>query len=211
MPRTVPTRTVAIVVFDDVEVLDFAGPFEVFTVAGELIPHAPHAAFFACTVGLTGETVAARGGLRITPHYALSTCPTPDILIVPGGYGVRRLLAHDRFLDWLRSTAPRTELTCSVCTGALALASAGLLETAPATTHHTAFDALRAIEPTAQIAADQRFITARPATDGRGAIMTAGGISAGIDLSLHVVEQLCGRENAALVRTEMEWEWHRRG
>jgi transcriptional regulator GlxA family with amidase domain len=197
---TVNTRNVAILIFDDVEVLDFAGPFEVFNVASEVIPFSPFPAFFTYTVGLTSQAVMTRGGMRVVPHYTLETLPQPDILVVPGGFGARRLVKNPALVAWVKAQAARVERLLSVCTGALVLAQAGLLENLPATTHHTAFDLLKGISPATRVVTDQRYVQ-------NGHILTSGGISAGVDASLAVVEDLLGAEKAALVRAEMEWMW----
>jgi transcriptional regulator GlxA family with amidase domain len=194
-------RNVAILIFDDIEVLDFAGPFEVFSVAGSLLPQTPYQPFFTYTLGLTGETINARGGLRVNPTYSLDNTPQPDVLIVPGGYGSRRLLKNDRLLAWLREVAPKCEIVASVCTGALVLAAAGLLMKQTVTTHHGAFDRLPELEPSCKVARDQRFTIS---DDKR--VWTSGGISAGIDMSLAIVTHLLG-DNAEVVE-EMEWMWH---
>lgn len=195
------TRNVAILVFDDIEVLDFAGPFEVFSVAGSMMPQVPYQPFFTYTMGLTHATVNARGGLRIQPTFSLDDVPTPHVLIVPGGYGSRRLLVNDRLLAWLSETAPKCEIVASVCTGALVLAAAGLLKAKTVTTHHGAFDRLPELEPSCIVSRDARYTMS---DDKR--IWTSGGISAGIDMSLAIVAHLLG-DNKAVV-DEMEWMWH---
>lgn len=195
------TRNVAILIFDDVEVLDYAGPFEVFTVAGEVIPFQSMPHFFTYNVGVTGDMIVTRGQMRVTPHYSIANAPQPDILIVPGGYGARRLVMNPAVLDWLREQAQKVEILMSVCTGALVLARAGLLENKPATTHHESFGLLASISPSTTIIPDQRYVQS-------GSILTAGGISAGIDASLSLLDQLVGTDNAAHVRKEMEWMWH---
>lgn len=201
-PRPVlNSRNVAIVVFDGVEVLDFAGPFEVFSVAAAEMPRSPDAAFFPYTVGLTARSVEAYGGLTVTPRFALHDCPAPDILIVPGGEGTRRLLKHDGFLAWVSEQARRTEIIASVCTGALVLARAGVLAGRRATTHHGAFERLPELEPTLRLVRDERFVR-----DGK--VWSSGGISAGIDMSLAIVEHVL-KANAPVLE-EMEWMWHQR-
>jgi transcriptional regulator GlxA family with amidase domain len=195
----VNSRNVAIVIFDDVEVLDFAGPFEVFSVAAMDMPRKPYATFFPYTVGLNAEPVVATGGLRVQPRYTLLDAPRPDILIVPGGAGSRRLLKHEAFLAWLVQQATQVEILASVCTGALALARAGLLAGRRATTHHASFDRLPELEPTVTVVRDHRYVQ-----DGR--VWTSGGISAGIDMSLAIVKALLA-DNAPVVE-EMEWMWH---
>jgi transcriptional regulator GlxA family with amidase domain len=195
----VNARNVAIVIFDGVEVLDFAGPFEVFSVAAGEMPRTPYAPFFPYTVGLNARSIEAYGGLRVEPNFSLADAPTADILIVPGGNGSRRLLKNNVFLDWLQTQAEKAEIVASVCTGALALASAGLLARKRATTHHGALDRLPELEPTVQVVRDQRFVR-----DGK--VWTSGGISAGIDMSLAIVAELL-QDNQAVLQ-EMEWGWH---
>ncbi len=117
-------RTVAILVFDEVEVLDFAGPYEVFNVASELKKPSP---FFVLALGVSPGPVLARGRLPVTPRYTIADCPRPDILVIPGGSGTRPLLGHEALLRWIAESAANAELCLSVCTGALLLAAAGLL------------------------------------------------------------------------------------
>lgn len=191
-------KNVAILIFDDVEVLDFAGPFEVFTVASERIDPPP---FYVYTVAFEDRPVKARGALTIQPHYTIHTAPTPDILVVPGGYGTRPLLERDDVTAWIRQQASQVDPLLSVCTGALLLAKAGLLKGLTATTHHEEFALFQSLDPTLTIAADRRFVD-------NGKIITAGGISAGIDMALHVVEKLCGAAGKAEVVKEMEYQWH---
>ncbi len=197
--NAINVRNVAIMVFDDVEVLDFAGPFEVFSVAGSDMPFKPYQPFFTHTFSLTGGEVVAWGGLRVTPTFSMATLPQPDILLIPGGAGSRRLLKNDRLLAWLAQTAGRTELVASVCTGALVLAAAGVLKGKRATTHHGAFERLPELEPSCTLVRDQRYTQ-----DGK--VWTSGGISAGIDMSLAIVKHLLG--DSAPVVDEMEWMWH---
>jgi transcriptional regulator GlxA family with amidase domain len=191
---------VAILVFDDVEVLDFAGPFEVFNVASEAAPRNPDPPFNVFTIGHTGGIVRARGGLKIEPNYSLANTPQPDILIVPGGYGTRRLLKNDVLLKWLHDQGGKVQHMLSVCTGSLVLAQAGLLRDMPATSHHTEVMRLSELSPGTQPVTDERFVV-------HGNVITSGGISAGIDMSFYVVEKLLGAEVLALVKDEMEWLW----
>lgn len=190
-------RHVAILLFDDVEVLDFAGPFEVFAVTDEL---AEHRLFHVHTVAAAAGTVRARHGLKVVPDHTLESVPEPDLLILPGGLGSRALLQQPALLDWIRRKAPRTEVVASVCTGARLLAKAGLLDGLEATTHHENFAELRALAPAARVREDVRF------TDN-GRILTAAGISAGIDLSLHLVARLHGAAVAQRTADYMEYPW----
>jgi transcriptional regulator GlxA family with amidase domain len=192
----VSPRNVAILVFDDIEVLDFAGPHEVFSLAGDLVRPSP---FYVYEVGLEAAPVFARGRLAATPRYSIANCPNPDILIVPGGMGVRPLLKHASLSDWIVRKAVGAELVLSVCTGALLLAKAGLLANMRATTHHGAFDHLALLSPTTEVVQGERFV------EGSEKIVTSGGISAGIDMSLHIVELLIGSKARAVVEEEMEY------
>ena len=188
-------RNVAILLFDDVEVLDFAGPFEVFAVTDELRGYETFNVFTAAeSVG----TIRAHNGLKIVPNYVIESCPSPHVLIVPGGFGTRALLGKPALLEWLRLRAAKSELTMSVCTGALVLAKAGLLDGLCATTHHECFALLREIAPRTEVIETDRFVD-------NGRILTAAGISAGIDCALHAVERLLGAAAAANTARYMEY------
>jgi len=173
-------KHVGILVFDDVEVLDFAGPFEVFAVADEL---SGHAAFNVFTVGLRPGVVRANNGLKVVPDYTVDDCPVPAVLVVPGGIGTRALMGNPVIIEWIRSASGRSEVTLSICTGALLLAKAGLLDGLRVTTHHDLLGMLGELAPLAVVDPGARF-------HDNGAIVTAAGISAGIDASLHVVGRL---------------------
>ena len=190
-------RHVCIVIFDDVEVLDFCGPFEVFTVTGGRDGTTP---FTVSTVAETRQTITARGGLRVEPAHSFENCPSPDILVVPGGMGTRREMNNPGMLSWLKENAQRADLMLSVCSGALLLAKAGLLEGLTATTHHGALDELRAISPGIKVDDTKRFID-------NSRVIVAAGISAGIDMSLHVVARLMGHEQASETARYMEYAW----
>ena len=137
-------KTVALFLFPDVEVLDFAGPFEVFAVTDEL---RGYDTFNVITVAEPAAPIRARNGLRVLPDHTFTTCPSPHILIVPGGFGTRALLKNAPVLAWLRNQAASAELVVSVCTGAFLLAHLGLLDGLRATTHHECLDDLRASRP----------------------------------------------------------------
>jgi transcriptional regulator GlxA family with amidase domain len=188
-------RNVAILLFDDVEVLDFAGPFEVFGVTDSL---RDRSAFNVVTVAESTGTIRACNGLKVVPHFSLEDCPAPHLLIVPGGIGTRPLLNKPALLEWIRRRHKTAELTMSVCTGALLLGKAGLLDGLRATTHHGAFALLRQLAPTTEVVETERFID-------EGRIVTSAGISAGIDCSLHVVERLLGRDAADATARQMEY------
>lgn len=190
-------RQVSIVIFNDVEVLDFCGPFEVFSVTGERQGLKP---FVVQTVAEEARPIITRGGLRVKPEHTFDDCPAADILVVPGGFGTRREMNNPRMLTWLKANAAKAELVLSVCSGALILGKAGLLDGLTATTHHGALGELQAISPAINIDSSRRFI------DNGGVIVSAG-ISAGIDMSLHVVSRLLGEHQAAETAQYMEYEW----
>src|SRR5271165_2503704 len=138
------TRTLAILLFDDVEVLDFCGPFEVFSVASRFTDPP---AFKLLTMAEKAGPVVTRGGLSVNPHHRLTDCPQPDLLLVPGGPGTRQEMHNVALIDWIRQASLKAELVLSVCTGALLLAKAGLLDGLETTTHHGAIDLLRQVAP----------------------------------------------------------------
>jgi len=186
------TRNVGILVFDGVEELDFVGPLEVFGVAGMLGKDA----FKVSTIGVKGRPIEAINGLRVTPDFDLDGPPNVDILVVPGGNGTRKLMTDKRVLGFIRGSAARCELVTSVYTGALVLAAARLLDGKRATTHWSALDELR--EFSEVVVEHRRFIK-------QGKIITSAGISAGIDMSLHIVGLLCGAKLKRDTAKEMEY------
>jgi transcriptional regulator GlxA family with amidase domain len=182
---------VGILIFDGVEVLDFAGPFEVFSrvrlVAGAESRRTDEGApFEVFTVARARAPVRATGGLEVVPRHAFADAPPIDLLVVPGGFGTRPLLADEEVLGWIRRAAAGARLVTSVCTGALLLAKAGLLEGRRATTHWAALDLL------ASLGADVDR-EARVVEDG---VISSAGVASGIDMAFRVVERLCGREVA---------------
>ncbi len=189
-------RSVALLVFPDVEVLDAAGPFEVFSVASELHDQA---LFEVRLVAVGAAPVPAVNGLRLLPDATLDEVSAADVVIVPGGFGSRAAAADAHVLDWLRQWAPQAECLLSICTGARVLAAAGLLAGRRYTTHHQAWDALAAT-PDATLVRGVRFVE-----DGR--LVAAAGISAGIDASLYVVSRLCGIDIALATARYMEYDW----
>jgi len=195
--------TVGLYLFDDVEVLDFAGPFEVFSTASRvharLYPGAPEP-FRVMTVGPGVQTVVARGGLRVAPDYAIGAHPPLDVLIIPGGV-VTAQLGDQRVIDWIAAHAARdSAITASVCTGAFLLSKAGVLQGKPATTHWEDIADLRAMFPGVKVQDNQRWVDV-------GQVITSAGISAGIDMSLHLVSRLTTRELAVRTARQMEYDW----
>jgi transcriptional regulator GlxA family with amidase domain len=198
--------SVGILIFHDVEVLDFAGPFEVFS-RTRLVPGIESrrsddsAAFTVFTVARSPEPVIATGGLRVEPHFSFDTCPPIDVLVVPGGFGTRPLLEDTRVLTWIRTVARSASLTTSVCTGALLLAQAGLLRERRATTHWGALDLLGSID--ASIAVDR----AGRVVDDR--VITSAGVAAGLDMAFHVVAKVCGESVATETAHYIDYPWVR--
>ena len=188
-------RTVAILLFDEIEVLDFAGPFEVFAVTDEL---SDYQLFRVVTVAEEKRAIRARNGLSVNPDHAMADCPRPDILIVPGGIGTRPLLHNAAVLAWISSVNATAEIVASVCTGSIVLGRAGLLDGLKATTHHECFDLLRQNAPRTAIVETDRFLD-------NGRILTAAGISAGIDMSLYLVARLHGAATAEKTARYMEY------
>ncbi|MCF7616495.1 DJ-1/PfpI family protein [Bacillus sonorensis] len=188
-----------LLLFDEVEVLDFAGPFEVFSVTaaedgGEERP------FEVKTISETGEAVTARNGLTVVPDFSIENAPRFDILIIPGGPGARNREVHnDRLIGWIKKEAEHTELLLSVCTGALLLAKAGLLHGKSATTHWASYDRLEQEFPEVNVVRGVKFVD-------EGNIVTSGGISAGINMSFHIVKRLLGEETARQTAKRMEYD-----
>ncbi|KNC85796.1 hypothetical protein SARC_02021 [Sphaeroforma arctica JP610] len=196
---------VAVLLFNYVEVLDFAGPFEVFSVTGK---KEGKDLFDVYTVAET-KTISARGGLSINVHHTFTTCPLPDILIVPGGggfrsdgtpYGTRLELHNDILLDFIVKCAQTCTKLLSVCTGSTLLAKRGLLDGKVSTTHHLSLNVLQELAPTSRVCAD-----ARVADNGR--VVCSGGISAGIDMCFYVITQLHGAEETERTAKYMEYNW----
>ena len=188
--------TTAVLLFDEVEVLDFAGPFEVFSVCGKRQKLEP---FRVITVAERPGPVLARNGLSINPSHSFADCPKLDLLVVPGGYGTRREMHNPVMLEWIAARAREVQFLLSVCTGALVLGAAGLLDGLGATTHHMAFAELRAIAGKSDIHEDARIVD-------NGRVILSSGVSAGIDMALHTVSRILGAEMARETAHYMEYE-----
>lgn len=197
------TVSTAIYLFPEVEVLDFAGPFEVFTTASRVLttlnPSAP-APFNVFTVAGKAGTVRTRAGLVVTPDYTFADHPAIDLMLIPGGV-VTAELQKPEVIAWIKRTAGATRLSASVCTGAFLLAQAGLLDGKQATTHWSDVNEMRGTFPNVAVLDQSRWVD-------EGDIITSAGISAGIDMSLHLVERLAGRELALRTAKQMEYDWH---
>ncbi|MFN9865155.1 MAG: DJ-1/PfpI family protein [Bacteroidota bacterium] len=200
-------KKIAIILFDDVEVLDFAGPFEVFSITGKRKIGEPDEVFTVAEK----DTVAARNQLMVKPTYTFANCPTPNIFLIPGGggyhadgkpFGSRKEMHNPVMLEWIKQQNANVELVLSVCTGALILAKAGLLHGLEATTHFLAVDSLREITPETKVSPEKRFVD-------NGKIVLSAGVSAGIDMSFHVVEKLQGKEVALESARYMQYDYWR--
>lgn len=208
MTRTTPAaRRVAILLYPDVEVLDFAGPYEVFTTASRmalrLAPASPPP-FEVCTVARQAGPVRARAGMQALADHGLDSHPAIDLLLVPGGV-VDALLADAATLGWLARQAPQAEITASVCTGVFLLAAAGLLAPGtPVATHWEDIDDLRRAHPGLNVLPQRRY-------GDQGQIVSSAGISAGIDMSLHLVARLAGMALAERTARQMDVVWTRDG
>ncbi len=193
-------RTVGILIFDDVEVLDFCGPFEVFSITRPLDDASDDARLFqVVTIAEEDRIIHCRGDLLLQPHHTIDDHPALDILVVPGGQGTRRERLNQRLLDWIAAQNSAIELTTSVCTGAFLLAERGILDGRRATTHWASVDWMREQYPTVTMLADQRVVD-------EGHVITSAGVSAGIDMALHVVGRLHGSDVAAWTARRMEYD-----
>lgn len=187
-----PKLTVAIVISNGVELLDFAGPAEVFSQAR----YGGGPAFTVLTVASSRDPIVSQGFVTITPTYSFADCPKPTILIVPGGGDGR----SDELIRFVNKSSKTADLTLSVCTGAFTLARAGLLVDLEATTWHGAIESLRREAPRTTVHADRRFVD-------NGDVITAAGVSAGIDASLYVVRRMFGPDEAQRIADYMEYRW----
>jgi transcriptional regulator GlxA family with amidase domain len=194
--------TVGILIFEQVEVLDVAGPFEVFSVArlNEERRSIEPSPFRILLLGKTLDQVTAVGGLRLIPDVTFDNCPELDLLIIPGGWGTRIEINDVKFLNKIADRVAHTKLTASVCTGSSLLGRAGLLDGREATTHWRAFDFLRKASPMVKIRKDVRFTLAEP-------IFTSAGVSAGIDLALLIVSHFFGTEIGVATARQMEYPY----
>jgi transcriptional regulator GlxA family with amidase domain len=195
-------KQVGIVLYEDVEVLDFSGPFEVFSVTRlneekrreELSP------FQAFLVAESTSPVVATGGMKVVPDYDLESCPKLDILLVPGGWGFRPQMNNERLLKWVADRSREVETLTSVCTGALLLAKAGLLDGKRATTHWRWLDSMQEMFPKTTVEKRLHFVE-------EGAFFSSAGISAGIDMTLRLVARYYGEAVARATARHMEYPY----
>jgi transcriptional regulator GlxA family with amidase domain len=187
---------IGIALFDGAEELDWAGPWEVLAAWSQQFPDDGVDVF---TVARTEGEITCAKGLRVLPDRTWANAGKLDILVYPGGMGTRRELKDEAVLEWLRNTAASGTLMTSVCTGALVYAAAGFLRDRPATTYWSAHDLLRELEPTVESRPDDRFVDA-------GEVITAAGVSAGIDMALHLVARLHSPQRAREVRRYIQYD-----
>jgi transcriptional regulator GlxA family with amidase domain len=198
MPRT----RVGILIFPDVEVLDFCGPFEVFSVTrlDDTRRREEPSPFDVHLIAESLDPVVATGGLRVQPDDALDTAPPLEVLVIPGGWGTRREITNPRLLGWIADRGRRVETLTSVCTGAMLLGAAGLLDGRRATTHWRALDWMRQTFPTVMVEGALHVVE-----DGH--VLTSAGISAGIDMALRVVSRYCGEVVGRATARHMEYPY----
>lgn len=189
-------RRIGILLFDGVEELDAVGPWEVLAFWTRSYPED---GYTVSTLSLDGSPVTAAKGLVLGAHAAIADAPALEVLVHPGGQGTRPLL-HDRgHLDWVREQRAAVPLMTSVCTGALVYAAAGLLRGRPATTHWGALEELSELDPTVEVRPHDRWVD-------DGDLITSAGVSAGIDMALHLVVRLAGVDRARQVRRGIEYD-----
>jgi transcriptional regulator GlxA family with amidase domain len=193
-------KRVGILIFPDVEVLDFCGPFEVFSVTrlNEAARREEPSPFEVLLVAETPDTVVATGGLKVIPDVTLDTCPPLDILVVPGGWGTRAEAKNQRLLDWIAERGRSVETLASVCTGSMLLGHAGLLHGRRATTHWRSLDRMRESFPTVTVEEKLHVVE-------HDHIVTSAGISAGIDMALRVVIRYFGEAVGRATARNMEY------
>jgi transcriptional regulator GlxA family with amidase domain len=193
------TRNVAIVLYDGVEILDFAGPSEVFASAGNIAGAPGTPAYRVYTLGATKNPVKSQGFISVTPEFSIDDAPKPDIIVIPGGQS-GTLTSDARFMAWVKPAIEKSELTLTVCSGAFVAAKAGALDGRPATTWYGSVERLKKDYPKVDAQDGRRFVDS-------GAIVTTAGVSAGIDGALHVVARLTGRNTADRTARYMEYHW----
>ncbi len=193
-------KRTGIVVFKDVEVLDFCGPFEVFSVTrmDERKRREEPSPFNVFLVAEAKGPLVTAGGMKVLPDYDLDDCPPLDILVVPGGWGTRAELNNPRLIGWIADRARQVETLASVCTGALLLGKAGLLDGRRATTHWRSLDWMEELFPNTRVERELHFVE-----DGN--LFTSAGISAGIDMALKVVARYYGEAVARATARQMEY------
>ena len=187
---------IGIALFDGAEELDWAGPWEVLAAWAQQFPEDGVQVF---TLAREERPITCAKGLRVLPDETWETSPAMDVLVYPGGRGTRTELADEAVLDWMRGIAGNGSVLASVCTGSLVLAAAGLLDGRPATTHWGSLELLPTLGRDIEVRPDDRFVDT-------GNVITAAGVSAGIDMALHLVARLHSPERAREVRRYIQYD-----
>ena len=190
---------IAIYLFPEAEILDFAGPYEVFTTASRVFERknpGASAPFVTFTVARKAALVRARAGLVVLPDYDVQNCPLADVLVIPGG-DVTAEVNDPHIVQWIQAYSRRVSITASVCTGAFLLAKAGLLDGKAATTHWEDIEDFRTQFSNVIVQEGVRWVD-------EGAVITSAGIAAGIDMSLHLVSRIAGQELALATARQLE-------
>ncbi len=190
------TIRIGLVCFDGMEELDLVGPWEVLRMWQLSWPEDGAEVF---TISLDGEIVTCAKGMEIKTQFPVAEAGELDVIVYPGGFGTRRQIGDQHIANWLRELAERGTLITSVCTGSLVLADAGILRNRPATTYWSRLDALRELDPTIEIRPDDRFVDS-------GEVITAAGVSAGIDMALYLVGRLVTQERAREVQKAIQYD-----
>jgi len=195
------TINIAILLFEDAEALDFAGPYEVFTTASRVARRrgAEDDLFHVFSVAQWRDPAHLRAGMKVVPDHTYTSHPDIDVLVVPGGV-VDAEMENSATLDWIRKISAKTEITASVCTGAFLLATAGVLQNGPVTTHWEDIEDLRHQFPNLEVKENVRWVD-------QGKVVTSAGISAGIDMSLYLVSRLASQDIAVATARQMEFDW----
>jgi len=195
-------RRVGIVIFPEVEVLDFCGPFEVFSVTrvDEARRRETPSPFEVLLIAERADAVVTTGGMRVTPDHTLASCPPLDLLVVPGGWGTRREADNAVLIEWIAARGRAVPMLASVCTGSMLLGRAGLLDGRRATTHWRSLDRMRAAFPAVTVVTDRHWVE-------DGTVITSAGISAGIDMALRLVARYHGEPVARAAARHMEYPY----
>lgn len=189
-------KRIGILLFPQVEELDAIGPWEVLASWTRLFPDD---GWSVTTLSKTGGDTECAKGLTVRAEHSYLDSPRLDVLVYPGGQGTRRQLTDEEQLDWVKDQGRRVDLLTSVCTGSLVLAAAGLLRNRPATTHWASLELLSQLDPTIEVRPDDRFVD-------DGDVITSAWVSAGIDMALHLVGRLAGKERAREVRRIIQYD-----
>lgn len=193
---------VGLFIFDDIEVLDLGGPFEVFSVATRVkarLEPGSQKPFNVFTIGATTAPIHARGHFIVTPAFSFADHPPIDLLLIPGGI-VSAELKKENVIHWIATTSAKAKLTASVCTGSFLLAQAGLLDGKHATTHWSDIEEMKSMFPNVTVEENVRWVD-------QGQIITSAGISAGIDMALHLVSRLDSESLALATAKQMDYRW----